>query len=84
MPNLKKSIMNKKVIFSLVAVGFLALTSCKKDFTCECTTSSMGISNTVQTTINDTKSNAEESCESGSGTVTNMGVEATTTCKIVD
>ena len=62
----------KKVL--VAAIALLALASCKKDYTCECET--LGIKST--TTINDTKKNATESCESGSGTV--LGI--TTTCTI--
>lgn len=58
----------------LGAVALLALASCKKDYTCECET--LGVKST--TVINDTKSNAKETCESGSGSI--LGI--TTTCTI--
>lgn len=55
----------KKVALFAAVVFAVGLTSCKKDHTCECTTtdSSNTISDvTVSTTINDTKSNAEDAC----------------------
>ena len=70
----------KKVFFIGMLFGGLALTSCKKDYTCECTETSGGSSTSV--TINDTKSNAEEECDSGSSTTTS-GVNATSTCIIL-
>ena len=39
------------------------MTSCKKDYVCECTFTSAFISGSSSETINDTKKNAEEKCE---------------------
>jgi len=68
----KTKTMKKGILVAALAV--LALASCKKDYVCECTT--LGVSGT--TTLNDTKSNATETCENGSGTT--LGI--TTTCVI--
>jgi hypothetical protein len=67
----------KKVLF-LGAFAALGLASCKKDYTCECTTTGMGTSITQTTTINATKKDATTACENGSSSVSGI----TTTCKI--
>ena len=67
-----------KKVFFLAAFAVLGLASCKKDYTCECTTTGSGTSITQTTTINGTKKDAKTACENGSSTV--MGI--TTTCKI--
>jgi hypothetical protein len=54
----------KKVLF-VAALGMLTLASCKKDYTCECTTSYGGLSSTATTTINATKKDAKTACENG-------------------
>jgi hypothetical protein len=74
----------RKIVLSLATISLLALTSCKKDWTCECTTTTMGVSASASTTINDTKSNAEEACEQGSTSSNFGGVESKTECKIID
>lgn len=72
-----------KTIFSLAILGSLALTSCKKDYTCSCVATvhrpsfsyggmevqeeSTTSSNTTRT-IKDKKDDAKTSCESGNGT----------------
>lgn len=67
----------KKVLL-IAAVAGLAMVSCKKDYTCECTYSGGGVSGTTTTTIKDTKKKATDACEklsvSAGGT--------STTCKI--
>ncbi|MFK7783985.1 MAG: hypothetical protein AB8B56_02655 [Crocinitomicaceae bacterium] len=73
----------KKVLF-VGAFALLSLASCKKDYTCECTTSVAGISTSASATINDTKSNAEEACEAGSSSSTVAGITSTVSCAIVD
>ncbi len=70
----------KKVIL-VAAVGMLALASCKKDYTCECTTTdSSGFFDDVSTsvTINATKSDAETTC---SGSEVTAGT-LTTKCEL--
>ena len=55
----------KKVLFVLVAIGGVSLSSCKKDYTCECTTKSGSASVTSQTTyLGVSKSAAKGNCVS--------------------
>jgi len=54
----------KKVLL-IAAVAGLAMVSCKKDYTCECTYSGSGISGTTSATIKDTKKKAKDACEKG-------------------
>ena len=72
-----------KKLLLVAAVAAFTMTSCKKDYTCECTTSVsiLGVttSATASTTIKDTKKKAKETCEKG--TVSNSA-GSTTTCKI--
>ncbi len=70
----------KKLALSIAALALVAttMTSCKKDYTCECTVSGSGVTGGGTTTIKDTKKNAEEACEKLSSTA--FGI--TTTCKI--
>jgi hypothetical protein len=67
-----------KKIIAIAALGVFTLASCKKDYTCECTSTVFGISSTVSSTIKNTKKKAEEACTAGSTTANG----ATTTCKI--
>ena len=59
----------KKVLF-VAALGMLTLASCKKDYTCECTTTIGGFSSSASTTINATKKDAKTACENGSNAST--------------
>lgn len=68
----------KKIIF-LGSFAVLGLVSCKKDYTCECTTTSMGQTITQSTTINGTKKDAKAACENGSSSIAGI---STTTCVI--
>ena len=75
-----------KKLLLVAAVAGMALTSCKKDYTCECTTSTnvlgMTQSATASTTIKDTKSKAKEACEKGNSTANTFGGTVTTACAI--
>ena len=53
----------KKLVF-ISAVLSCVLFSCKKDYTCECTSSSFGAGVTVSTTAHSTKSGATNWCKS--------------------
>ena len=58
-----------KNLFILTVFALIALTSCKKDYTCECTGYYDGEEvpgSSASATINDTKSKAEDACEEGS------------------
>lgn len=67
-----------KKVFIVASLSIFVLASCKKDYTCECTTSGSGISATVSSTVKATKKDAKEACENGSSSVAGV----TTTCKI--
>lgn len=73
----KNNIMKKLVVLGLVVAGF-AMTSCKKDYTCECTVSGAGITTTSSSsTITGKKKDVEAACEK---TTTSFGI--TTTCVV--
>ncbi len=56
-----------KKVFAICAVALFAVSfsSCKKDYTCDCTTteSITGTTTTSSSTINATKADAEEACD---------------------
>lgn len=76
----------KKLFILSFAVCAVALTSCKKDYTCTCTTTSPGNPSTsLKRTVKDvSKKQAEALCNSGDQTITVMGFgfTQTQTCKI--
>lgn len=62
----------KKLSISLAVVAMAAFTlsSCKKDYTCECSYSdNLGNKFTASTVINDTKKNAEDACTANQTTI---------------
>lgn len=70
------------VTLSIISIAFI-FGSCKKEYTCECTTTMTGFGTTTSsTTIKDTKNNAKDACEGGSSTTTVNGVSASVTCKL--
>jgi len=60
--------MKKVILFASVAALALSFASCKKDYTCTCTATAGGISSSASTTLNATKKDAKDACESGSST----------------
>lgn len=72
--------MKKAMIFGTFAL--LGLASCKKDYTCTCTSTVAGVSASESVTINDTKKNAEEACNEGDATSTVLGITSTVDCEI--
>ena len=78
----------KKTILLFVAIAGLAMTSCKKDYTCECTTSSTVpgyTSSTMKATIKDvSKKTAKDVCNKTTSESTYSGVTYVTTqdCQI--
>jgi len=71
----------KRVIL-VAAVSLMALASCKKDYTCECTVTSNGSSATSSTVLeNVSKSDAEDACISTSS-ATFGGQTTTTSCDL--
>lgn len=67
--------MKKSTLILGAAIVALSFTSCKKEYTCECT-----VNGTVfgSTTITETKSNAETACNAGDSEI--MGI--VTDCEI--
>lgn len=54
----------KKLVFAIAALGLFSLTSCKKEWTCACTTTIGGVSNTVEgKTAKVSKKDAKSACE---------------------
>jgi hypothetical protein len=76
----KKSNQMKKLVLSIAALALVAstMTSCKKEYTCECTATVLGFTATASTTIKDTKKKAKETCEAGNSSTAG----ATASCKI--
>lgn len=66
-----------KKVLSLAAAGLMiaGLSSCKKEYTCECTATVFGITSSASTTIKDTKKNAEEACDAGDSAVTSCEIK---------
>lgn len=71
----------KKVLL-VAAVAGLSMVSCKKDYTCECTVSAAGVSQTTSTVMNDTKKNATDACEAMNSSTTVLGMTQTVKCAI--
>ena len=80
---LKKYFM-KKIASILALASVVAFSSCKKTWTCECTTTTNGVSNTVSATspTKMTKKDAKKSCENGNTSYSVGGVTASVTCKL--
>lgn len=68
----------KKLLFLGVVFGGLALTSCKKDYTCECKYDLLGEQVTQEIELNDvTKKEAEDGC-----TLSVPGVDTNIECNL--
>ncbi len=77
--------MKKLLSIAAVTVALVSLSSCKKDYTCECTSTIGGqVLQSVSTTINGKKSDVKESCENGSSSQTIGGVTTSVSCTIKD
>ncbi|MBU0489444.1 MAG: hypothetical protein KKA07_02510 [Bacteroidetes bacterium] len=65
----------KKIAFVLgtAFIAAIALSSCKKDWTCECSLTSAGTTLTTSSTINATKKDAQEACDALEITVNGVG-----------
>lgn len=71
--------MKKFIAIAVVGMfGVLSLGSCKKDYTCECTTGEETAIVTTSKIENKTLKDAKTACENGSGTFAGI----TRTCKI--
>ncbi len=88
----------KKVVL-IAAVAGMAMVSCKKKYTCECTTTVKTYSNGQTSTVGPNtssneldekmkKSDAKDKCESSNGTTavgnTSNGIETTVVCSLKD
>jgi hypothetical protein len=75
----------KKIIFVLALLS-VRMVSCKKEYSCTCTTTTtgwMGTTNGTSTSvIKDTKKKAEETCREKSSTASTNGMSVTSTCSI--
>lgn len=76
----------KKSILFVLALGLVAFTSCKKDYTCVCAiTTDTGTSTTQSSeseTIHDKEDEAKTTCAAESGTASGGGVTVTKVCAI--
>lgn len=71
-----------KKILILSAFGLICLSSCKKNYTCSCATSTAGILSTETFTINDTKKKAESKCDEGDASTSTFGITTTVECSL--
>jgi hypothetical protein len=72
-----------KNLFILTVFALIALTSCKKDYTCECTVSIDGeVLASESNTINDTKSKAADACDEGDESDSSTGYVIKQECEI--
>jgi uncharacterized lipoprotein YehR (DUF1307 family) len=74
--------MKKIYSIAFVAVTVLGFVSCKKDYTCNCKSSFMGIESTSSYTFKDTKSGATSKCSAMATTVTVDSMSMGTTCTL--
>ncbi|PBQ34003.1 hypothetical protein CNR22_20215 [Sphingobacteriaceae bacterium] len=75
----------RKVLL-VAAVAMFAMTSCKKEYTCECTATvgqnGSTTSTTASTTIKDKKDDAKTTCENGSSDASSGGYTSKVVCVI--
>ena len=72
-----------KKLFILTVFALIALTSCKKDYTCECKAYFDGVYFASEsTTINDTKSKAKDECDKGDASDSSTGTLIESKCEI--
>lgn len=80
---MKTSILLKSIIVAIVCIFVI---SCKRDYTCKCTTSSDSILGTfsVDTSfvINAKKNDADAQCKAKDASTSVLGVTVTTKCSI--
>ena len=73
----------KNIYFSAAMLVLVAFSSCKKDYTCECTTSDgQGGSAKTSVTITESKKDAEDACKAGNSSVSSGGMTVTSSCEI--
>ncbi len=76
--------MKKFAPIAAIALFAIAFTSCKKKWTCECTSTINGVSTTSSGTDTEkrTKKDAKALCEKSNGTQTIAGITTTVDCKL--
>jgi len=75
----------KKVTLLVAGIALFAMASCKKDYTCECTSNTNGVeADAASITIKETKKKAKVACEATSGSATVGSTTIKTTCKLKD
>ncbi len=68
--------MKKTLILIAIIGAVVSMSSCKKDYTCECVSTVAGTSTTTTTVLEDQKkADAETACNAGDGTVGEISVE---------
>jgi hypothetical protein len=67
-----------KLVLSAFALGVLGFTSCKKEYTCTCTSTGQGYSGTASITYVAKKKDAEKTCNGYEETADGV----TTTCEL--
>lgn len=77
--------MKKQILFAAMGLFLVAgFTSCKKDYTCECTitTNDQFTSSSSTTISNSSKKDAKNSCDEGNAVVTSGNIKMETKCKL--
>lgn len=71
----------KKLVLAIAAIGFITMTSCKKEYTCACTVTVAGTSTTTEAKSGTklSKADAKTWCEKGT---TSSGTGYSVSCKI--
>jgi hypothetical protein len=72
----------KKLLFSVLAVSAIGLTSCKKDYTCTCVSTGSGYNSTYSATAHLKKKDAQAWCDAGNSSASSGGFNYTTTCSL--
>lgn len=72
----------KKVLGITALLSIFVLSSCKKDYTCECVSTAGASSSSSSSTINGTKKDAKAACDTGDQSVTVLGVTSSVNCEI--
>jgi hypothetical protein len=75
------------ILFSSAIIAVFGLSSCTKEYTCQCTISYSGVAGLPDTSVNeysvrDTKKGAKSVCESKSNTTTSGNVKTVETCRL--
>jgi hypothetical protein len=76
-----------KKILLVAAIAGLAMVSCKKEYTCECTVTSNATGTNVTTTASSTtekmkKQEAIDACDAGDSSTELLGIKVTSECEI--